>query len=147
MEQFIPAGSSVQSIRDMIRNAATGEIFCCRDLELFETAKVALVAEKVAGITVQLIDESDYIVRQVSSKRRGDQKKSDQLNDRQLAVIRALEKVLQHCRKEGVQLIGFSDELVAQPAHLDPAEGISPYALDLDIHDVYRGADSLKKGV
>lgn len=147
MEQFIPEDSSVQSIREIIRNAAAGEVFCCRDLALFETAKVALVAEKVAGITVQLVDEGDYVVRQVSSKRRADQKKSDQLNDRQLAVIRALEKVLQHCRKEGVQLIGFSDELVAQPAHLDPAEGISPFALDLDVHDVYRGADSLKKGV
>ncbi|MFN3880521.1 MAG: response regulator [Nitrincola lacisaponensis] len=147
MEQFIPEGSSVQTIRELIRGATPGEVFCCRDPALFETTKVALVAEKVADITVQLIDEGDYIVRQVSSRRRADQKKSEQLNDRQLAVVRALEKVLQHCRKEGVQLIGFSDELVAQPAHLDPAEGISPFALDLDTSDVYRGADSLKKGV
>ncbi|KGK41797.1 hypothetical protein LH51_12275 [Nitrincola sp. A-D6] len=75
MEQFIPEGSSVQSIREMIRSAAVGEVFCCRDVELFETAKVALVAEKVAGICIQLVDDGDYVVRQVSSKRRADQKK------------------------------------------------------------------------
>ncbi|WP_168926773.1 response regulator [Nitrincola schmidtii] len=147
MEQFIPEGSSVQVIRELIREASPGEVFCCREAALFEITKVALIAEKAADITIQLLDEGNYVIRQVSSKRRIDQKKSEHLNDRQLAVVRALEKVLQHCRKEGVQLIGFSDELVAQPAHLDPAEGISPFALDLDTSDVYRGADSLKKGV
>lgn len=146
MEQFIPEGSSVQTIREIIRAASPGDVFCCRHAELFDTTKAALVAEKAADITLQLLDDSDYVVRQVSSKRRIDQKKSEHLNDRQLAIVRALEKVLQHCRKEGVQLIGFSDELVAQPSHLDPAEGISPFALDLDTSDVYRGADSLKKG-
>ncbi len=147
MEQYIPDGSSVQVIREMIREAAPGEVFCCRDQALFETTKVALIAEKAVDITIQLLDEGNYVVKQVSSKRRNNQKKSEHLNDRQLAVVKALEKVLLHCRKEGVQLIGFSDELVAQPAHLDPAEGISPFALDLDTSDVYRGADSLKKGV
>ena len=147
MEQLIPEDSSVEVIHALIREACPGQVFCCRNPALFEATKAALIAEKVINVTVQLLDEGDYVVRQVSSRRRSDQQKSEHLNDRQLTVVRALEKVLQHCRKEGVQLIGFSDELVAQPAHIDPAEGISPFALDLNTSDVYRGADSLKKGV
>lgn len=67
----------------------------------------------------------------------------DQLSGRQIAVIRALEKVLKHCRQEGIQLVGYSDELVAIPAHVPMEEISSAGALDVNCHDVYKGADAI----
>jgi len=143
MDKFISADSSVMKVRSLFRDACKGDVFVCDDEYIFQTAKTALVAEKVTGVTVQLLDPSGYVVKQVSSKLRTEQKRNEQFNDRQLAVISALEKVLAHCKKEGIQLIGFSDELVAQPAHLDLRQGVSPFALDLDTQGVYCGAESL----
>ncbi len=58
-------------------------------------------------------------------------------------MVRALEKVLLHCKKEGIQLIGYSDELVAMPVIVS-SDDVSPaVALDINSHGVYRGADSL----
>lgn len=117
---------------------------CCRSEALFALAKGALVREKITGVTLQLLDADGYAVRQVTSRRRDDQSASrDRLNDRQIAVIRALEKVLSYCRKEGIQLIGYSDELVALPAHIRPEEVASACALDIDTQGTYRGADAL----
>ncbi|WP_200834041.1 response regulator [Nitrincola tapanii] len=142
MEDFIKPGSSIEQVRTLIRGAATGSRICCQDLETFELAKRALVAERALGVTLQLVDEEGYISRQVTSKSRSESLAPDSFNDRQLAVIRALEKVFEHCQKEGIQLVGFSDELVAQRVgtktnHL----GLSAGALDLDTHGMYRGAD------
>ncbi|WP_240776409.1 response regulator [Nitrincola alkalilacustris] len=102
------------------------------------------MAEKAIGITVQLLDSDQYVIRQASSRKRSDQATDKQFSDRQLTVIKALEKVLRHCKKEGIQLIGFSDELVAQPSGLDPQELMSAYALEVDTSDAYKGADSLQ---
>lgn len=145
MEKILEAGSSIAVIRDLIRSSESGSTFDCSDAEVFESAKVALVAEKAVGITVRLLDEEGYIVRQVCSRRRSDEKKREQFTDRQLSVIRALEKVLAHCQKEGIQLIGFSDELVAQPMGSGGLEGVSASALDVDTCGIYKGADAIKR--
>ncbi len=105
-----------------------------------------MVKEKQAGVTVQLVDEQGFAIRQVTSKTPEEDRPTDcQLSTRQASVVRALEKVLMHCKKEGVQLVGYSDELVAMPAEVDP-EDVSPaVALDVETFGVYRGADAIIK--
>ncbi|MBS97745.1 MAG: response regulator [Oceanospirillaceae bacterium] len=122
--------------------ASPGDTICCKRDSQFETCKQALIKAKLAGVTICLLDQDDYVIRQTSSKKRT-QVSGPQLNDRQLAVIKALEKVLSHCKKEGVTLIGYSDELVALPSGLVGSELASAYAVDVDAHGSYRGADGI----
>ncbi|QSR35209.1 response regulator [Marinobacterium iners] len=126
-----------------MRACSPGDQVSCSDEALFEVAKAVLVREKLAGLTIQLLDAGDYVLRTVTSRRRHQVEKLDRFNDRQESVLKALERVLAHCDKEGIRLIGFSDELVAVPAHLDNSACLSAEAVDVDTSGVYRGADSI----
>lgn len=142
MERTIEEPSTYESIADAVKGCEPGGNVCCLSEATFSLAKVVLVKEKISNITIQLLDSDGYAIRQVTSKKRSAQQQ-EHLNDRQIAVIKALEKVLMHCKKEGVQLIGYSDELVALPASI-PEENISSAsALDINTYDSYRGADAI----
>lgn len=143
MEFYLPSDSTVQDVTERLCTSSPGDLISVSDESLFEVTKAVLVREKLSGLTIQLLDDSDYVLRTVTSKRRRDVQKLDRFNDRQEAVLKALERVLVHCEKEGIRLIGFSDELVAVPAHLDNSSCLSAEALDVDTSGVYRGADSI----
>jgi len=81
-------------------------------------------------------------VRQITSRKR-ESVSEGRLTDKQIAVIKALEKVLSYCKAEGVQLIGYSDELVALPVGLDDEEIASAVAISLETQGVYRGVEAL----
>ncbi|MDO6564626.1 response regulator [Amphritea sp. 1_MG-2023] len=144
MDTYLDKGSDYSEVLDGIKSCDPDGSVCCTDEAVFNLAKVVLVKEKLAGITLQLVDEQGYAIRQVTSKRPADDQPSDRhLSTRQAAVIRALEKVLMHCKKEGIKLVGYSDELVAMPIVVR-SDDVSPaVALDIDTHGVYRGADSM----
>lgn len=141
MEIYLPTETRVQDVTERMRACESGDIVSCSDEALFEVIKAVMVREKLTGLTIQLLDSDEYVLRTVTSKRRSE-KQQDRFTDRQEAVIRALEKVLTHCEKEGIQLVGFSDELVAIPAHMDDGSGFSAAAVDIDTSGIYRGADS-----
>lgn len=141
MEIYLPTETRVQDVTERMRACESGDIVSCSDESLFEVIKAVMVREKLTGLTIQLLDSDEYVLRTVTSKRRSE-KQQDRFTDRQEAVIRALEKVLAHCEKEGIQLVGFSDELVAIPAHMDDGSGFSAAAVDIDTSGIYRGADS-----
>lgn len=141
MEIYLPTETRVQDVTERMRACESGDIVSCSDEALFEVIKAVMVREKLTGLTIQLLDSDEYVLRTVTSKRRSE-KQQDRFTDRQEAVIRALEKVLAHCEKEGIQLVGFSDELVAIPAHMDDGSGFSVAAVDIDTSGIYRGADS-----
>lgn len=141
MEIYLPTETRVQDVTERMRACESGDIVSCSDEALFEVIKAVMVREKLTGLTIQLLDSDEYVLRTVTSKRRSE-KQQDRFTDRQEAVIRALEKVLAHCEKEGIQLVGFSDELVAIPAHMDDGSGFSASAVDIDTSGIYRGADS-----
>ncbi|SIQ25074.1 hypothetical protein SAMN05421647_103169 [Marinobacterium stanieri] len=141
MEIYLPTETRVQDVTERMRACESGDIVSCSDEALFEVIKAVMVREKLTGLTIQLLDSDEYVLRTVTSKRRSE-KQQDRFTDRQEAVIRALEKVLAHCEKEGIQLVGFSDELVAIPAHMDDGSGFSAAAVDIDTSGIYRGADS-----
>jgi hypothetical protein len=141
MEFYLEPNTKVKDITERLKICHYGDVITCTDAGLFEAAKAILVREKLPGLTIQLLDSSDYVLRTVTSRKRQDNIKSDRFNDRQEAVLKALEKVLAHCEKEGIRLIGFSDDLVAVPAHLDDGSGLSAEAIEVDTSGVYRGAD------
>lgn len=144
MDTYLDKGASYEEILEGIKECDKDGSVCCTDEAVFSLAKIVLVKEKQVGITLQLVDEQGYAIRQVTSKRSEDDRPSDSsLSTRQTAVIRALEKVLSHCRKEGIQLIGYSDELVAMPTVVKTDDVSPAVALDIDTSGVYRGADSL----
>lgn len=144
MDTYLDNDSSYEDILDGIKECDSDGAVCCTSEAVFSLAKVVLVKEKLAGITLQLVDDQGYATRQVTSKKPSQDKPSDShLSTRQTAVIRALEKVMSHCKREGIQLVGYSDELVALPVVVS-ADDVSPaVALDIETYGVYRGADTL----
>ena len=143
MEFYLPSDTSAQEVTERLRACSPGDQISCSDEALFEVAKAVLVREKLTGLTIQLLDDSDYVLRSVTSRRRREAERLNRFSDRQEAVLRALERVLAHCEKEGISLIGFSDDLVAVPAHLDSSACLSAEAVEVDTSGVYRGAESI----
>ncbi len=141
MDINLSVSADYEEILNALHQCGVNDAVCCENEALFKQAKKILVQEKLKGVTIQLLDSDGYAVKQVTSKVKSTNK--DQLNSRQMAVIKALEKVLLHCRKEGIQLIGYSDELVALPSHVTPEEIASASAVDINSYDTYKGADSI----
>ncbi|MFP8965955.1 response regulator [Pokkaliibacter sp. CJK22405] len=139
--------ASMEDIRDAIRRCTADDIICCHAEAVFQEAKRALQQSAKADVTLQLIDYDGYAVRQASSRRKGEEGKKklvNQLTPQQMAVVAALEKVLQHCRRHNIALVGFSDSLVAVPAHMLEASTHAVHtmaALEINSHQAYRGMD------
>ena len=143
MDITLSEGAEAAEILSALLRCSPEDAVCCIDEDTFKRAKILLLKEKLKNITLQLLDSDGYAIRQVSSKPKSNEDDQEQLNPRQRAVIKALEKVLQHCKKEGVQLVGYSDELVAIPAHIKLVESAYAGALDINCFGVYKGADAI----
>jgi len=142
MDIYLEDGAGYEAVVEALKRCEQDDILCCADEEQFSLARSAITKEKFAGITVQLLDADGYVVRQITSRKR-ESVSEGRLTDKQIAVIKALEKVLSYCKAEGVQLIGYSDELVALPVGLDDEEIASAVAISLETQGVYRGVEAL----
>ncbi|SEF88821.1 response regulator [Marinobacterium lutimaris] len=142
MEHQIDIRSEKEEISAIIKLAENGDVVICHRESQFEICKHALIEARLVGITIQLLDDDGYVIRQTSSKKRS-QVQGPMFNDRQLTVIKALEKVLSHCKKEGISLIGYSDELVALPTSIAGTELASAYAVDVYTSGCYQGAEGI----
>lgn len=142
MDIILEDQSADSDIVTALKKCSDDDAICCKSEDTFKRAKTLLLQEKLKNVTIQLLDEDGYAIRQVTSKPK-EQGNRDQLSGRQVAVIKALEKVLRHCKKEGIQLVGYSDELVALPSHIPIEEISSAGALDINCYDVYKGADAI----
>ncbi|MEH6444417.1 MAG: hypothetical protein V7784_11020 [Oceanospirillaceae bacterium] len=140
MEFDLVDNTTYEDIKSVLIECTPQDVVNCYSLEVFEEAKSVLINEKLTEKTVQLLDEDDYVLQQVTSKKREDADKEVEFSDRQLAVIKAMEKVLKHCQREGIKLIGYSDELVAYPANCDNIDLASEYCLEIDTSQTYKGA-------
>ena len=140
MEYDLVEETSNEQIKEVLLNCESLDVVNCYSLEIFNEAKAVLISEKLIGKTVQLLDEDDYVLQQVTSKKREDADGEVEFSDRQLAVIKALEKVFDHCKKEGIKVIGYSDELVAYPANCNDQEQASEFCLEINTSQTYKGA-------
>ena len=142
MEYKIDIKDDEEAIREQFSQVVSGDtVLCSRDSQ-FEICKQLLVQNNLTDVTLCLLVQDEYVVRQTSSRQRNTVK-GPQMNDRQLNVIAALEKVFLHCKKEGITLIGYSDELVALPNQIAGTDLASAYAIDIDTAGAYRGAEGI----
>jgi len=140
MDTDLPLDTDRESIRLALLSCSVGDVVRCPSEVIFSQAKILLVKEKITGITIQLLDSDGYVARQIVGKKRSEVEQGE-FNDRQLSIIKALEKVFKHCEQEGIKLVGYSDELVAYPAKCKDLVQASVFALDIDTADTYSGAD------
>lgn len=153
MDSFIYATDAYAAISAKLKAGSKLDQVTCDSEQVFALAKSILVKEKIGGVTVTLVDPKGTPIRQVTSKRRAEPATEkpaveptspEQLTERQLVVVSALEKVLMHCKREGLQLIGYSDALVVLPSNVADEEVSSANAYEIDTGDCYRGADEIQ---
>lgn len=148
----VKPGADQEKLQKIITNCSAGDTINVVSREQFEDLKKLLVAAKKIDIRLVMIDDEGYVSRQIHTKKRTEAPSSELseaklsahsgFNDRQMSVIRALERVLAHCKKEGVSLVGYSDELVALPAQSADQFESTVDSYDLDTQGVYIGADN-----
>jgi len=143
MEKDISSALSDAQIRELVKNASTGDILNTSSQEQFELIKKLLVEYKRVGLRLCLLDDDGYILRQISSRSRA-QVIEPGFSPQQKRVLKALERVLAACERENIALVGYSDSLVAVPKGLLHTELASAEARELESLGVYIGADLLK---
>jgi len=61
-----------EEIKDVLINTVPEDVVNCFSLEVFNEAKKVLIDEKLTEKTLQLLDDEDYVLQQVTSKKRQD---------------------------------------------------------------------------
>ena len=70
MEYDLTEGATYEDIKAVLLNCLAEDVINCYSLEVFDLAKSVLIGEKLTEKTVQLLDEDDYVLQQVTSKKR-----------------------------------------------------------------------------
>ena len=129
-------------LKKIVTNSNPGDNINVSNLQQFEQLKGLIIDAKAIDLTLSLIDDDGYVLKQISTKRRIKEKQSAQSSSftaRQMSVISALERVMTLLDKEGISLIGYSDELVATISD-DSSLQTSELAIDVDTKGIYKGA-------
>lgn len=129
-------------LKKIVTNSNPGDNINVSNLQQFEQLKGLIINAKAIDLTLSLIDDDGYVLKQISTKRRIKEKQSAQSSSftaRQMSVISALERVMTLLDKEGISLIGYSDELVATISD-DSSLQTSELAIDVDTKGIYKGA-------
>jgi len=142
MDIYVDDMADYQAVVEVLERCEPDDVICCRVEAVFSLVRLAIQKTRRSGVTAQLLDSDGYVVRQLTSKKRA-VAAGGQLTDKQIAVVRALEKVMGYCKAEGIQLVGYSDELVALPAGVSDQDVASALALSVECQGVYRGAEVL----
>jgi hypothetical protein len=129
-------------LKKIVTNSNPGDNINVSNLQQFEQLKGLIIDAKAIDLTLSLIDDDGYVLKQISTKRRVKEKQSTQSSSftaRQMSVISALERVMTLLDKEGISLIGYSDELVATISD-DSSLQTGELAIDVDTKGIYKGA-------
>lgn len=148
----VKAGADRDKLSQIMSNANSGDTINVSVIDQFEHLKSLIVAQKRVGIRIALLDDDGYVIRQIATKRREatvdtnasaiPEDTSGAFTARQQAVIKALERVMHHLHKEGVSLVGYSDELVAVPSTAKSSHS-SDLSLEVDTSGTYTGSHKL----
>ena len=129
-------------LKKIVTNSNPGDNINVSNLQQFEQLKGLIIDAKAIDLSLSLIDDDGYVLKQISTKRRVKEKQSAQSSSftaRQMSVISALERVMTLLDKEGISLIGYSDELVATISD-DSSLQTGELAIDVDTKGIYKGA-------
>ncbi|WP_207061152.1 response regulator [Motiliproteus sp. SC1-56] len=144
MNITIPDYYKASQIITAVKEAEPGAVLSCTNERQFALLKIALVKLQRSELTLQLLDQQGYALRQVTTRKKQAEPQpsaSDEMAASQVKAVRELEKALVLCRREGLAVIGFSDSLVAVPEHLGAGLEVlsSTSAMEVDTGDCYRG--------
>lgn len=134
--------ADTEKLIKIIINSNPGDSINVSILPQFEQLKNLIIEAKALDLKLSLIDEDGYVLKQISTKRRNVEKQavqSEGFTARQMSVISALERVMTLLDKEGISLIGYSDELVATIAN-DSLMQTGELSIDIDTQGIYKGA-------
>lgn len=131
-----------KKLSKIVANTNPGDAINVADIKQFEQLKSLIIEAKAVDLKLSLIDADGYVLKQISTKRRNNEKHNqinNRFTDRQMSVISALERIMVLLDKEGLRLTGYSDELVVTKAD-DASLQTGDLAIDIDTKDVYKGA-------
>lgn len=138
----VKPNADIDKLKKIVANSNPGDNINVSNSQQFEQLKRLIIDAKAIDLKLSLIDDDGYMLKQISTKRRDlkpDTAKDSGLTARQMAVISALERVMTLLEKEGVNLVGYSDELVATISD-DTSLQTGELAIDIDTRGIYKGA-------
>ena len=138
----VKPSADTDKLKKIVTNSNPGDNINVSSLQQFEQLKGLIIDARAIDLKLSLIDDDGYVLKQISTKRRDIQSsaaKSPGFTARQMSVISALERVMTLLDKEGINLIGYSDELVATIAD-DSSLQTGELAIDIDTKGIYKGA-------
>ena len=138
----VKPNADIDKLKKIVANSNPGDNINVSNSQQFEQLKQLIIDAKAIDLKLSLIDEDGYVLKQISTKRRDlkpDTAKDSDFTARQMAVISALERVMALLEKEGVNLVGYSDELVATISD-DTSLQTGELAIDIDTRGIYKGA-------
>jgi hypothetical protein len=138
----VKPNADIDKLKKIVANSNPGDNINVSNSQQFEQLKRLIIDAKAIDLKLSLIDEDGYVLKQISTKRRDlkpDTAKDSDFTARQMAVISALERVMALLEKEGVNLVGYSDELVATISD-DTSLQTGELAIDIDTRGIYKGA-------
>ncbi len=145
MKISIPDNQKTTDVIRKVNESESGSTFSCSSERMFSLLKIALVKSQRSDLSIQLLDNSGKLLKQVVSRRKeAEEQESDELSLPQVKAVRALEEAFRQCQAMKLTVIGFSDGLVAVPEKLGVNLAVlsSTSAMDVDSSDVYKGFEA-----
>ncbi len=138
----VKTSADTDKLKKIVANSNPGDHINVSSLQQFEQLKELIIDVKAVDLKLSLIDDDGYVLKQISTKRRNIENQSakgEGFTARQMSVIAALERVMTLLDKEGISLVGYSDELVATLSE-DSSLQAGELAIDVNTKGIYRGA-------
>lgn len=145
MNISVPASAKAPEIIQLVRSAESGDCLLCHQERQYALVKIALIKLQRPDLNVELYAEDGRLIKQLAAKVKADKRPEAMgLSHEQVRAVKQLEKAFQECHANRLNVIGFSDGLVAVPIEagisLDALS--SSEALDVDTMDVYKGYEA-----
>lgn len=144
MNISVPASAKAPEIVQLVRSAKSDDCLLCHHERQYSLIKIALVKLQRPDLNAELYGEDGRLLKQLSAKPKDSNKVQEGLSREQIKAVKQLEMAFQECYGARLNVIGFSDGLVAVPieAGVSLAAITSSDALDVDTMDVYKGYEA-----
>lgn len=143
MNISVPASAKAPEIVQLVRSAKPDDCLLCHHERQYSLIKIALVKLQRPDLNAELYGEDGRLLKQLAAKSK-DSGTQEGLSRDQIKAVKQLEMAFQECYSSRLNIIGFSDGLVAVPieAGVSLASITSSDALDVDSMDVYKGYEA-----
>lgn len=145
MNISVPASAKAPEIVQLVRTAEPDDCLICHQERQYALVKIAFVKLQRPDLNAELYSEEGRLLKQLTAKVKKDgEVREPGLTHDQVRAVKQLELAFQECYSHRLNVIGFSDGLVAVPveAGVSMAALSSSDALDVDTMNVYKGYEA-----